>query len=137
VGRRDPLPADALTGVHVLIVDDDPDARDLIGTVLQYCGALVSVVAAAVDALALVERLTPDVLLVDIAMPERDGYWLLESVRARPLQRGRAIPAVAITAHSQSHGPDRTLGAGFQGHLGKPIDPWEMCRVIASLARKI
>ena len=78
MGRRDPLPADALTGVHVLIVDDDPDARDLIGTVLQYCGALVSAVAVAVDALALVER-----------------TW--------------ASPSI----------------------------PWEMCRVIASLARKI
>jgi CheY-like chemotaxis protein len=135
VGRRDSFPARALTGVHVLVVDDDADARDLIRAVLQYGGALVSAVASAEAALAVIERLTPDVLVVDIAMPERDGYWLIDAVRARPSAHGRGIPAVAITAHRQPHGPDRTLSAGFQAHLGKPIDPWEMCRVIASLAR--
>jgi CheY-like chemotaxis protein len=136
VGRRDHLPTDALIGVHVLIVDDDPDARDLIRTVLEYCGALVTAVPSATEAIATLNRVTPDVLLADIAMPERDGYWLISHVRALPADQGGATPAVAITAHGQSHGPDRTLSAGFQGHLRKPIDPWEMCRVLAGLVRR-
>jgi CheY-like chemotaxis protein len=136
MGRRDELPFDALVGVHVLVVDDDPDARDLLRTVLEYCGALATVVSSAVDALEVLGRVIPDVLVTDIAMPKHDGYWLISEVRALPGDRGGAIPAVAITAHGQTHGPDRTLGSGFQAHLRKPLDPWELCRVIATLTRK-
>jgi len=136
MGRRDQLPHDALIGVHVLVVDDDADARDLLRTVLEYCGALVTVVASAQEALAVLERVTPDVLVTDIAMPMHDGYWLIDAIRALPAQRGGAIPAVAVTAHGEYHGPDRTLGAGFQAHLRKPLDPWELCRALASLTRK-
>ena len=136
MGRRDQLPHDALIGVHVLVVDDDADARDLLRTVLEYCGALVTVVASAQEALAVLERVTPDVLVTDIAMPMHDGYWLIDAIRALPAQRGGAIPAVAGTAHGEYRGPDRTLGAGFQAHLRKPLDPWELCRALASLTRK-
>jgi CheY-like chemotaxis protein len=136
MGRQDQLPHDALIGVHVLVVDDDPDARELFRTVLEYCGALVTVVEAADEALAVLARVTPDVLVADIAMPVHDGYWLLERVRSLPAAHGGAIPAVAITAHGDLHGPDRTLTAGFQAHLRKPLDPWDLCRVLASLTRK-
>jgi CheY-like chemotaxis protein len=123
-------------GVHVLVVDDDDDARQLLRTVLQYCGALVTVTASAREALSVVARVTPDALVSDIAMPQEDGYWLLRQLRALPATHGGAIPAIALTAHGAAHGPDRTLGAGFQAHLRKPIDPWELCRAVAGLVRR-
>jgi CheY-like chemotaxis protein len=136
VGRRDHLPTDALVGVHVLVVDDDDDARHLLHTVLRYCGALVTVAASAREAMSVVARVTPDALVTDIAMPGEHGYWLIRELRALPATRGGAIPAVALTAHGAAHGPDRTLGAGFQAHLRKPIDPWELCRAVAGLVRR-
>jgi CheY-like chemotaxis protein len=136
MGRRDALAQDALLGVHVVVVDDDASARDLLKTVLEYCGALVTVVESAPDALRALQRVTPDVLLSDIAMPEHDGYWLIDQLRMLPTATARAVPAVAITGHSDVHGPDRTLGSGFTAHLRKPVDPWELCRVIANLARR-
>ena len=136
MGRADHLPTDGLQGISVLVVDDDEDARDLIRTVLEYCGALVSVAPSAEEALGVIQRVTPDVLLTDISMPRKDGYWLIEQIRSLPPERGGSIPAVAITAHGYTHGPDRTLPAGFKSHLRKPVDPWELCRVLASVARK-
>lgn len=136
MGRRDRFPADALVGLHVLVVDDDSEARDLIRTVLEYAGALVTVVATARDALRHLQRVTPDALVSDIAMPFENGYWLIREVRALGAVKGHRLPAIAITAHGEAHGPTRTLGAGFDAHLQKPVDPWELCRMIASLARK-
>jgi CheY-like chemotaxis protein len=136
VGRRDHLPTDALVGVHVLVVDDDDDARQILCTILQYCGALVTVTASAREALGVLARVTPDALVSDIAMPEQDGYWLIREVRALSPAQGAAIPAIALTGHGSAHGPDRTLAAGFQVHLRKPIDPWELCRAVAGLVRR-
>jgi CheY-like chemotaxis protein len=135
MGRRDPLPRDALVGVNVLVVDDDPDARQVIRTVLQYCGALVTTAASAQQALRLLSRILPDVIVVDIVMPARDGYWLLEQIRALPPDRGGSVPALACTAYHDEHTPERLAAAGFQKLLRKPIDPWELSRCIASLAR--
>lgn len=137
MGRTDHLPTDALVGVHVLVVDDDFDARLLIRTILEYCGALVSVVESAKAALTTLQRVVPDVIVSDISMPAEDGYWLIREIRALPADQGGGVPVVAITAHGASHGPDRTLAAGFQAHLRKPIDPWELCRTVALLVRRI
>jgi len=136
MGRRDRFPADALVGLHVLVVDDDAEARQLIRTVLEYGGALVTVLATARDALRQLQRVTPDALVTDIAMPHENGYWLIRELRALDAIKGHRVPAIAITAHAEAHGPERTLGAGFDAHLRKPLDPWELCRLIASLARK-
>jgi len=136
MGRQDPPPGDALAGVHVLIVDDDPEARDLVGTVLRYCGALVSAAASAGEGLETLQRVLPDVIVCDIAMPQQDGYWFVRALRALPAERGGALPVIAITAHGATHGPDRTLSAGFQAHLLKPIDPWDLCRLVAAMTRK-
>lgn len=136
MGRRDHLPTDALLGVHVVVVDDDDDARQLLCTILQYCGALVTIAASARQALTVLARVTPDALVSDIAMPEQDGYWLIRELRALPSGQGGAIPAIALTAPGAAHGPDRTLAAGFQAHLRKPIDPWELCRAVAGLVRR-
>jgi CheY-like chemotaxis protein len=136
MGRRDELPADALVGVHVLVVDDDRDSRNLLRMVLEYCGALVTAVASAEQAMRTLRRIVPDALVADIVMPRRDGYWLIERVRALPADRGGAIPALAITAHGEEHGPARTLAAGFQVHARKPIDPWDLCRALTGLLRR-
>jgi CheY-like chemotaxis protein len=120
--------------VHVLLVEDDDDTRALLETILRYCGALVTAVASAADAMLTLARVKPDVLLSDISMPQHDGYWLIGQVRALPLDRGGALPAVAVTALGHPHDADRTLSAGFQAHLRKPVDPWELARTIAGLA---
>lgn len=132
MGRGDQLPRDTLAGIHVVVVDDDADARDLIATVLEYCGALVTKAASADQALALLEKVTSDAVVSDIAMPGRDGYWLLQQLRAPGKDK---IPIVAITAHGALHGPDRTLLAGFDAHVRKPVDPWELTGVLAALIR--
>jgi CheY-like chemotaxis protein len=131
--ERADFPADALRGIHVLVVEDDDDSRELLETILVYCGALVTAAASALEAMNILRRVTADVLLSDISMPEQDGYWLIREVRALPPERGGTIPAVAITAHGYPHGADRTLTAGFQAHLCKPVDPWELARTIATL----
>jgi CheY-like chemotaxis protein len=136
MGRRDPIPGDALVGVHVLIIDDDPEARDLVATVLRYCGALVVVAGDACEGLGRLAQLLPDIIVCDLAMPEHDGYWFVRALRELPPERGGNLPVVAITAHGALHGPDRTLPAGFQAHIRKPIDPWELCRVVGSLTRR-
>jgi CheY-like chemotaxis protein len=136
MGRRDQLPTDALTGVHVLVVDDDRDSRALLRMILEYCGALVTVTSSARGARRALRRVLPDVVVADIAMPERDGYWLVEQIRRLPAGQGAGIPIVAITAHGDEHGPHRTLAAGFQAHLRKPIDPWDLCQTVASVVRR-
>ena len=136
MGRHDPLPGDALAGVHVLIIDDDPEARDLIRTVLRYCGALVSVTSSAREGLDTLQRVLPDVIVCDIAMPQQDGYWFVTALRRLHADRGGMLPVIAVTAHGATHGPDRTLPAGFQAHIRKPVDPWELCRVVAAMTRK-
>jgi CheY-like chemotaxis protein len=128
---REPDILKALVGVHVLVADDDANARELLETVLTYCGAFVTMVATADTALETLRAQPVDVVIADVLLPEQDGYWLVREVHAL----GRGVPVVAL-ATDRVDGPDRTLAAGFQGHLRKPVDPWEMCRMVASLARK-
>ena len=133
MGRR--VPGGRLVGVHVLVVDDNADARDLFRAILQYAGALVSVAESAEQALAVLDRVVPDVVVTHISMPERDGYWLIEQLRAREATAGRVVPAIAVTAHAERW-PRHFLAAGFQGHLRKPIDPEELCRLVDTLGRR-
>ena len=125
---REPDVLKALVGVHVLIVDHDPDARELLESVLTYGGAFVMAAATADEALAYFNRTPPDVVLAEVPLPEKDGYWLVRQIGGR-------IPVVAL-ASGRDDGPDRTLSAGFQAHLRKPVDPWELCRLVAELTRK-
>jgi len=119
---REPDVLKALVGVHVLIVDGDAAARALLESVLAYCGAFVTSSATARDGLAYFHRKPTDVVLADGA------YQLVREIGAR-------VPVLAL-ATGEGDGPDRTLAAGFHGHLRKPVDPWELCRVVAGLARK-
>lgn len=125
---REPDVLKALVGVHVLIVDGDAAARALLESVLAYCGAFVTSSATARDGLAYFHRKPTDVVLADVTLPDAGAYQLVREIGAR-------VPVLAL-ATGEGDGPDRTLAAGFHGHLRKPVDPWELCRVVAGLARK-
>jgi CheY-like chemotaxis protein len=117
-----------LRGLHVVVVEDDDDARFIVETSLRYCGALVTAVSSASQALAVVRKVTPDIVLADIAMPFHDGNWLLEQLRARQQATGRYVPVVALTA-SISRG--RT--SAFDEILLKPCPMEKLCEVILRL----
>ena len=133
MGRRDPLPRESLAGVQVLVIDDDPEACELLATILGYCGALVTMATTADAGLTSLCRVVPDVVVCDIVMPSHDGYWFLSSVRQIPA--AAAVPVVAVTGFEDLHTAERTLSAGFDGHVRKPIDPWELARLVAALVR--
>jgi CheY-like chemotaxis protein len=126
-----------LTGVRVLIVDDEPDARELLKRILSEFEAEVETVSSATEALPLVERVHPDVLVSDIGMPEVDGYELIRAVRLLPADDGGQTPALALTAFARSEDRQRALLAGYQAHVAKPIEPSELITTIASLAGRI
>jgi signal transduction histidine kinase/ActR/RegA family two-component response regulator len=125
-----------LTGIRVLVVDDEADARETLVEILRRARAEVLAVASADAALEALESFRPDVLLSDIAMPERDGYSLIQQVRQLPAERGGGVPAVAVTAFARGEDRHRSLLAGFQSHLTKPIAMGELVTVVASLARR-
>lgn len=123
-----------LDGVKILVVDDEPDARELIQRVLEDCGAEVRLAASADSALTTYHEWRPDVLLTDIGMPHEDGYSLIQRVRSLTAEDGGNVPAAALTAFARPEDRKRALRAGFQIHLAKPIDPTELVTVAASLA---
>jgi PAS domain S-box-containing protein len=123
-----------LSGLRVLVVDDEPDTRELIVTVLSSCGAQVASAASTPKALEMIDREQFDVLVTDIGMPEEDGYSLINKVRALPIERGGQMPAAALTAYARAEDRLRALNSGFQMHVTKPIDPAELIIVVASLA---
>jgi CheY-like chemotaxis protein len=123
-----------LTGMHVLVVDDEPETRDLLVAVLSQCGAEVRASACTQDALDALKQWNADVLVSDIGMPGEDGYDLIRKVRAMESEYGRRIPAVALTAYARAEDRLRALSAGFQMHVPKPVEPVELATVVASFA---
>ena len=121
-----------LTGIHVLLVDDDPDAREIMQLVMEYQGALVLGAPDAKSALGQLATLKPDVLVSDINMPGHDGFWLLEE--ARRLDRLDGVPTLAVTALALT--PQQLKEAGFNAYLRKPVDPNELCNTVQALARR-
>jgi PAS domain S-box-containing protein len=119
-------------GYRVLVVDDEPDARNLIQRILLRCHATVSTAGSADEALELVRRNRPHLILSDVGMPGQDGYQFLSRVRALPHSQGGDTPAVAITAFARSEDRRRALLAGFQMHLPKPVEPIELIAIVAS-----
>jgi CheY-like chemotaxis protein len=103
----------ALSGLRVLVVDDEQDARDLIKAVLQRCDAIVLTASSATEGFDALQRLQPDILISDIGMPEEDGYSLIQKVRALPLEQGGRIPALALTAYARAEDRIKVLGSGF------------------------
>jgi CheY-like chemotaxis protein len=137
-----PAASPDLTGLEVLLVEDEADSREILAHVLETCGATVTATASAHQALACLdgggggepEAATPrfDVVVSDIAMPGRDGFWLIREVRERGLD-SRGLPAVALTAYARPEERRRILLAGFQIHLPKPVDYDDLCAAVASL----
>ncbi len=123
----------SLGGIRVLVVEDDADARELLTSVLERCGAHVTAAASAADGLGALEEAWPHVLLSDISMPGEDGYEFIRKVRA--LERGgrRAIPAIALTANARVEDRARALAAGYTRHMAKPVDPTELAHLIARI----
>jgi CheY-like chemotaxis protein len=118
----------------VLVVDDEPDARTLIRRVLEDCDAVVSTAESAAQGLELLQSHRPDVLVSDIGMPEEDGYALIRKVRALGPERGGNVPAVALTAYARAEDRIRSVLAGYQMHVAKPVEPAELVTMVASLA---
>jgi PAS domain S-box-containing protein len=121
-----------LQGLRVLVVDDEADARELLGMILEQAGAEVILAASAREALEAYQQCHPDVLVSDIGMPEQDGYSLIRRIRAMELGSD-TVPAVALTAFARAEDRSQALGSGFQAHLPKPIEPGELTAMIAEL----
>ncbi len=122
-----------LSGLKILVVDDDDDGRELARRVLLECDAQVLTAASAAEALSLIETQKPDLMISDIGMPDIDGFGLLERVRMLGRERGGALPAVALTAFARPEDRMQALGAGFSAHLAKPVEPPELLATVAAL----
>lgn len=130
-----PLTPSSLTGLRVLVVDDDADAREFVSAVLKECGAQVTAVDSVDSALEALENLKPDVLVSDIGMPGEDGYALIRKVRELDADIGGRIPAVALTGYARVEDHTEALLAGFQLHVAKPVRPAELVAIVASLSQ--
>ncbi|MEA5567210.1 PAS domain S-box protein [Anabaena sp. UHCC 0399] len=126
-------PSPMLSGRRVLVVDDEPDIRDLVSFILEDYGVEVTAVTSAQEALDILSESLPDILISDIGMPEVDGYMLIRQLRQQPPQRGGNIPAIALTAYAGEINQQQAIDAGFQMHVSKPVDPDALIEAIASL----
>ncbi|CAN5893582.1 hypothetical protein BH11MYX2_BH11MYX2_09920 [soil metagenome] len=126
-------PPISLAGLKILVVDDEPDARELLKRLLTDAGATVTSASSVEEALTMIRAGHPDVLVSDIGMPERDGYQLIKVVRKLPLDQGGRTPAIALTAFARSEDRTRAMLAGYQVHVAKPIEPHELIVTIGSL----
>jgi PAS domain S-box-containing protein len=129
--------AASLEGIHVLAVDDEPDALALVSEVLEAAGAQVTTAVSADTALDTLMNEVPDVVVADLGMPRVDGFQFIDRVRHHVNLRVREVPAAALTAYARSEDRMKALRAGFQIHLAKPIDPAELITTIAALAKRV
>ena len=126
--------AGGLGGVRVLVVDDEADSLDLMRVVLEGAGATVATASSAEDALTLLLSSGVDVLVSDIAMPFRNGYWLLRRTHAAMRRRNVRVAALAVTGFARDHDRALAIACGFDDYLAKPMEPAELCRRVAALA---
>jgi signal transduction histidine kinase/CheY-like chemotaxis protein len=124
-----------LSGVRVLIAEDEADARELIQMVLSGCGADVKACPSAAECFDELQTWKPDVLVSDVGMPGEDGYSLIRRIRKLPADQGGKIPAMALTAYARVEDRVKALSAGFQTHAPKPVEPRELVAAVASLAK--
>lgn len=139
-GGRDhegPLANLSLKGLRVMVVDDDPEARELLSAMLTEHGAEVNTCASAAEALGKIELWLPVVLVSDIGMPGQDGYSFIRELRGRAREKGGNVPAVALTAFTSTEDRLQALAAGFQMHVPKPVELDELITVVASLAGRM
>ena len=123
-----------LSGVCVLLVDDCKLVRASVASMLEHFGAVVIAVGSTDEALAVVEREHPDVLLSDLAMPDKGGYWLIGKIRALPPESGGATPAAAITGFTGPEHRASVLRAGFHYHIEKPVTFHNLAEIVSILA---
>ena len=123
-----------LTGLQILVVDDDQDILELFAAALTACSGEVTITDNASDGLALAIRTRPHVIVSDIAMIGEDGYWLIGRLRQLPPEMLPRIPVIAATAYGREHSRSRVLAAGFTEHLQKPVDPDHLCQLVAKVA---
>jgi PAS domain S-box-containing protein len=137
---RDTLPVyecpERLDGLKVLVVDDEPDTRELLKVGLGQCGAEVTAVGSAAEALKAMTIEVPDLLISDIGMPDEDGYGLIRRVRQMPAENGGKVPAIALTAYARAEDRMQALRAGYQMHVPKPVELAELVAVAASLIQR-
>jgi PAS domain S-box-containing protein len=126
-----------LSGLRVLLVDDEADSRDLLNFVLESCEAQVLTASSAAEALELIKRERFDVLVSDIGMPEEDGYSLIRKIRALSNEQGGNTPAIALTAYARAEDRVQALLSGFQLHIAKPIEAVELSAAVANLAGRM
>jgi PAS domain S-box-containing protein len=124
-----------LSGVTVLLVDDDADTREFITFLLEEYGASVTAVTTANEVLATLTQFQPDVFLSDIGMPEVDGYTLIQKIRNLSVEQGGQIPAIALTAYAGEMNEEKALSAGFQKHISKPVEPNLLIEAISTLVK--
>lgn len=128
-------PPSTLRGLSMLIIEDDPDSREMLSVLLENAGAVPVAAASVTEALRLLGDLEIDVVLSDIGMPERDGFDLIRSLRTFSNLRVRRAPAIAVTAFARQEDRDRILGAGFDAHVSKPVEPAELFVTIAEVVQ--
>jgi CheY-like chemotaxis protein len=128
-GRARPL-----LGKHILLVEDDVDSRELIAMFLESCGAEISAVGSAAEALEAFGNRRPDLVVSDIAMPGKSGYELIRELRARPPESGGTVPAVALTAYAAQEDVSKAKRAGFDAHMAKPVEMQDLARKLVELS---
>jgi CheY-like chemotaxis protein len=138
-GGRPPLPpppdrSHLLSGLRVLVVEDDADARELVTAILEDAGAVVEAAESAAAGFAAMTSFRPNLLVSDISMPDEDGYSLIRRVRALAVTDGGDIPSIALTAHTRIEDRAKALRAGFTLHLGKPVRPVDLVSAVKTLA---
>jgi CheY-like chemotaxis protein len=134
-GATDDPSAPDLAGVRILVVDDNYDARRVLGMLFTHFGASVLVADSGEDALEKFHRARPHVVVTDIAMPQWSGYQLLRAIRSLGPDLGGRTPVAAVTAFRDVHHEARVRGAGFDAWLTKPVDTWHLVSVVEGLAR--
>jgi len=127
--------AERLDGVRVLVVEDDADSREIVATVLTQAGAVTFTASNARDGIAMVPRVHPDVLVSDLSMPDQGGLDVVREVKAWAAEAGVTLPALALTGYARAEDRDRALAVGFDLFLTKPVEPGELVRTVARLAR--
>ena len=126
-----------LSGLHLLVVDDNRDARVIYKTILSHCGAFVTTVSSAAAAVRALKQIKPDVILTDLAMPGHDGFWLARWLRRREMKTGVHIPTVAITARDDIYERGSMPDVGLDDWLVKPVSHRDLIRVVARLSMPV
>jgi signal transduction histidine kinase/CheY-like chemotaxis protein len=127
-------PPEGLEDTAVLVVDDDPDTRELLEFMLRRSGAEVRTASSAAEALRVLDDFHPSVIVSDIGMPHADGYSLIRDIRTHPSEPKRSIPAIALTAFARAEDRTRALVEGFNVHMAKPVEPLELIAAVVRLA---